>query len=518
MNMNKSLVSDALMQIAQIKADFKAGKSFSNPDSGSSFESVLDNKINTDQFQTKQDNQIKQEQVSQDRSTDTPVQEKPKTDDRKTEDKGRIDEESIAASDESKETERTESKDETSSKENEENSSAQTEGKESDNQEEAHAAQAQANKDPKVAAQKKVALEKLADSKLKSENTAETKAGDHKEKVIHYTDSKGNSKVLRLQYSNDDIDKFGRKVSNTMENSRAANQSLQSSKTDAEMKSDVVLNSRQFDDDNTMKKLSQIQAADQQNVKTEQVKKGDGTKGKLVSIQDLLGGQSKVASASDQQTTMDSSGQGANLFQKNSSDIFKMEGLFSKENNRFGISGVGNSVPFETALKRIQSASGPQIRNVEARQQIVNQFLDAARIQLSKDNSTMNIRLKPDYLGEINMKLQIQSAGANKSSSLVGVIEVESHAVKEVLQGSFSQLKQTLEDENGLSVKKFEIIVKHEMPNQQQEQQQHAQHQDKKRSFRFIDSAYVEESSDSGSSQAWEPQERLVVNGYSWTA
>lgn len=510
MNTNQSLVADALLQISQIKADFNAGKAFSSNDNGASFESVLDQKLNTEPYKPEENTAVRQEKKTQDKRNET-ASEQTRKEDRKIEN-DKPDTETVSKTEDNRETEQANPNEETASREKEKNSSEKQQTSSDSNKD---AVREQAKTEPGVAVAKQLELAKLTNRKESQINPEESSNQAAKEKIVRYTDSKGNSRILRLNVSNSDIEKLNQRTQRAAE---AAAMVRNNAASATENKTDVVLNSRQFEDDNTLKKLSQLQADNQgKDAVVDNAKKTDSNKGKLVSISDLLGRQNRVNPAMDQNMEADLKNQ-ANLLNRQNGDVFKFENLMSKVGNRFGNAELGNTVPFETALERIKSTSGPQIRSVEARQQIINQFLDAARVQLSRDNSKMNIQLKPDYLGEINMKLQIQSAGANKGQTLVGVIEVESNAVKEVLQNSFSQLRQNLEDQNGLSVKKFEIIVKHDMPDQQKEQQeQHAQNNQKQRAFRFINTAYLQES-DTGSPSAWDPQERLVVNGYSWTA
>lgn len=105
----------------------------------------------------------------------------------------------------------------------------------------------------------------------------------------------------------------------------------------------------------------------------------------------------------------------------------------------------------------------------QTRELVASQFLDSAKAQLSGENQTISIQLKPDHLGEIRMELKIEPKGPHDSApTLTAKIQVESDSVKSVIQERLGELKTTLEDQNGISIKKFEITSQPDLSSQAQ--------------------------------------------------
>ena len=175
-----------------------------------------------------------------------------------------------------------------------------------------------------------------------------------------------------------------------------------------------------------------------------------------------------------------------------------------------------NLVPFDRAVGKIQQMSRPLTYSVGAQNQIMQQVVDAAKIQISKQNSEMSIKLKPDYLGEISMKIQVQESGATKTSSLTASIEVKNNAVKEVLQSNLNQLKESLEENNGFAIKRFDIFVKQDATNQESQENKHTG-KGKQKQITLAELKQIEDTDYLSSSQIVE-KPLLVANGYTWLA
>lgn len=83
---------------------------------------------------------------------------------------------------------------------------------------------------------------------------------------------------------------------------------------------------------------------------------------------------------------------------------------------------------------------------------IFNQVLEGTKITISEDVSEMVIKLKPDNLGKLSMKIVIDRG------MLVAKFDVESQMVKEAIESNLEDLRNALKDK-GFEIQQFDVSV-----------------------------------------------------------
>jgi hypothetical protein len=249
--------------------------------------------------------------------------------------------------------------------------------------------------------------------------------------MIKYTDSEGKERILKLPIKFKEEDRVAQdriEIQDIAKRNRTDERAVQ-----VHVKTDVALNVRQFDDDNKMIRIasqtqhdSKSHAQKPQSVESEQ-------SGKISHVADLFKHTPRIQAAAEERKGQSSTaGAGMDVFTSNRQmvEVVRMEKFTSRGLNQIQGHEQTQGVSFERAMAQFKTTNEPQIRSAETRQQVMNQFMEAAKVQLSKDNQQMTVQLKPDYLGEINMTLQMKNEGASGQMILTGVIEVENSAVK----------------------------------------------------------------------------------------
>ncbi len=114
---------------------------------------------------------------------------------------------------------------------------------------------------------------------------------------------------------------------------------------------------------------------------------------------------------------------------------------------------------FSTALKHEQQVEAKSVTEAKqdqtAKAKNLSTVVDNVRIMLSSGKDTIVIRLMPEHLGKLEIKLK--KSGQN----LVGEFKVDSVEAKELLTAEFQQLEQDLESQ-GIKLEKFTIRVRGE--------------------------------------------------------
>lgn len=86
------------------------------------------------------------------------------------------------------------------------------------------------------------------------------------------------------------------------------------------------------------------------------------------------------------------------------------------------------------------------------REELIQQIVEKIEIKDGIDKQEVKIRLKPDYLGDLILKMEM------KEGSIQAKIVVDNYRTKEIIESSLFQLKEQFE-ENGLNIKTFEVFV-----------------------------------------------------------
>ncbi|SHJ91714.1 flagellar hook-length control protein FliK [Paramaledivibacter caminithermalis] len=91
---------------------------------------------------------------------------------------------------------------------------------------------------------------------------------------------------------------------------------------------------------------------------------------------------------------------------------------------------------------------------------IFNQILEGAKVSISEDVSEMLLKLKPDNLGKMSMKIAVERG------ILVARFEVESQIVKEAIESNLEDLRNALSDK-GFEIKEFNVSVNKDSDHQE---------------------------------------------------
>lgn len=83
---------------------------------------------------------------------------------------------------------------------------------------------------------------------------------------------------------------------------------------------------------------------------------------------------------------------------------------------------------------------------------LIQQIVEKIEIKESFDKQEVKIRLKPDYLGDLVVKMEVVDG------SIQAKIVVDNYRTKEIIESNLFQLKEQFE-ENSLEIKTFEVFV-----------------------------------------------------------
>lgn len=165
----------------------------------------------------------------------------------------------------------------------------------------------------------------------------------------------------------------------------------------------------------------------------------------------------------------DSKGQENNIsMEESSKEQFQVA---SKKNLNVDSNTFSNNDMDMAAIKNIEvdSSKNNQIfemnktltnSNVKPDLNIFNQILDGTKLSISEDVSEMLLKLKPDNLGNLSMKISIERG------MMVARFEVESQIVKEAIESNLEDLRNALSDK-GFEVKEFNVSVNKDSDNQE---------------------------------------------------
>lgn len=112
---------------------------------------------------------------------------------------------------------------------------------------------------------------------------------------------------------------------------------------------------------------------------------------------------------------------------------------------------IRGAQPMEVAANRVKVA-----------QNIMNQVLDGAKLQLNPTENGQEImmKLRPEDLGNVNLKISVEKG------ILMAEFQVESQVVKEALESNMADLKQAL-SQKGYSIEGMQVSVGQEQTEQQ---------------------------------------------------
>lgn len=106
----------------------------------------------------------------------------------------------------------------------------------------------------------------------------------------------------------------------------------------------------------------------------------------------------------------------------------------------------------ETLTESISSASGTDNLYGVNQADIINQLIEAVKVNVTAETSSMEITLTPESLGKVNLNVTA------KDGVITASITVQNEAVKNAIESQIIQLKENL-DNQGLKVNDVEVTI-----------------------------------------------------------
>jgi len=140
-----------------------------------------------------------------------------------------------------------------------------------------------------------------------------------------------------------------------------------------------------------------------------------------------------------------------NLMNKPSTD---QERVINETVSRVDESEKDFAISLEKDISRVLTDYLVEVEEAEIvdKDQLINQIVEKAKFSLTDGKNEIRIRLKPEFLGEMTMSLEVVK------NSIVAKIMVDNHRTKEIIENNLNQLKDGLKDTQ-LEIKTFEVFV-----------------------------------------------------------
>ncbi|HAR64519.1 MAG TPA: hypothetical protein DF296_05105 [Candidatus Margulisbacteria bacterium] len=122
------------------------------------------------------------------------------------------------------------------------------------------------------------------------------------------------------------------------------------------------------------------------------------------------------------------------------------------------------------------------------RNAIIDQIDNGVKMHYNPPQNEVRMKLNPPMLGEVTIKVQLvdDKMQAGKQVLVTSMI-VESESVKDAVMAGANQLKQSLQEQTGLQVKDFSVIVRTGQEFTQQQKQNELPRSIKKRRFSVLE-------------------------------
>ena len=113
------------------------------------------------------------------------------------------------------------------------------------------------------------------------------------------------------------------------------------------------------------------------------------------------------------------------------------------------------NIPYQVEDK-LSTRSSPdiEIEEFEAidKKQVFEQIVEKVKLVVDENRQAIRIRLKPDLLGELVLKMEMEDKG------ILAKVMVDNYRTKELIETNLFLLKEEMK-ENGLEIKTFEVFV-----------------------------------------------------------
>ena len=138
-------------------------------------------------------------------------------------------------------------------------------------------------------------------------------------------------------------------------------------------------------------------------------------------------------------------------------DSRKIEVVNLKKNkievkNEENLSYTEMTSTFDEKLNEVKSEIVNNTQNVENPEEVIKQITEKAKFFITEDKSEVVIKLKPDHLGKVSLKISIENG--NISAKFLA----ESEKVREMLESNFNSLKDSL-NKQGLNIQNLSVSV-----------------------------------------------------------
>ncbi len=132
---------------------------------------------------------------------------------------------------------------------------------------------------------------------------------------------------------------------------------------------------------------------------------------------------------------------------------FSSENNFSEITSKFNLKEISNTELNNTNLT--QQAN----HNLEKQAQVMNQFRTFITLNKLKTDTEVNMRLYPQELGEIKIKITKEQIAGNENSQIVAKFQVSSQAVKAILESNLDALRNELNQNSNILVSELSVEV-----------------------------------------------------------
>ena len=144
-----------------------------------------------------------------------------------------------------------------------------------------------------------------------------------------------------------------------------------------------------------------------------------------------------------------------NLYQQAFKDVKNGERVESK-----GVSTSTKSIEYDVSVSNTNTEKAETTKttfkiskpNASFKENLVKELVDKAKLTISKGKNEMELKLKPEQLGKLSMKI------ATEEDGVIGRITVENDVVKQVIEANLNTLKDSLQQQ-GIKVQGFQVDV-----------------------------------------------------------
>ena len=114
--------------------------------------------------------------------------------------------------------------------------------------------------------------------------------------------------------------------------------------------------------------------------------------------------------------------------------------------------------PAPSSVSQIQASGSTEVTSVN-KEELFSQIVEQAKVVINNGGSEMEVNLKPEHLGRLQLKVTIEN------EVVTAKFVAESQQVKEIIENNLGQLKRSLQ-ENGMQVDTIMVSVGYQQSNE----------------------------------------------------